>query len=144
MSPSTAPNHCFELIDQSPARSPARPRRIMSSDGRTAGVPAGPDISRAELDSLFSNPFWGSSRVMKKTTLIGLVAAVGVNVYLVLSAAGKLPQGVALDVHRYWIGPLVNITFFIVAYVSGWCVGNAKQDLTCLTVWTPNKSNADD
>ena len=77
-----------------------------------------------------------STRVDHVAALVGLVVAVAVNFYLVLSAIGWLPQGITCPVHKYWTSPLVNVTFMVVAYGISWFRTHEPAKLAGLTVWT--------
>ena len=94
------------------------------------------------LMALFLLGFF-TTRVNYFSALWGLAAAILVNVYLVLSVTESLPKHIAFPVHRYWIGPLVNLAFLVVAYAVGWCSGQRRQNLKGLTVWTLKDSNHD-
>ena len=77
-----------------------------------------------------------TTRVDHVAALVGLVVAVTVNIYLVLSAIGWLPQQITCPVHEYWTSPLVNVTFMVVAYGTSWFRTHDPAKLAGLTVWT--------
>ena len=77
-----------------------------------------------------------TTRVDYSAALVGLAVAVGLNIYLVLGVVGWVPSAWAIPVHRYWIGPLVNVVFIVVAYGTGCLRHRRMEGLDGLTVWT--------
>lgn len=84
-----------------------------------------------------------TERVGARQMLIGLVAAIAVNVYLVLLQWGYLPEAIRLNIHAYWAGILVNGVFAIVALACS-LFGRKRNDLDGLTVWTIGLAANDD
>lgn len=78
-----------------------------------------------------------TTRVDNVAALIGLAVAVLLNLYLVLGVIDWLPQALTCPVHKFWIGPIVNVAFIVVAYAASWRRQRKKEPLTGLTVWTP-------
>lgn len=77
-----------------------------------------------------------TTRVDNVAALIGLAVAVMLNLYLIVGVIGWLPQAVTCPIHKFWIGPVVNVTFLVVAYGASWRRHRKKQSLAGLTVWT--------
>ncbi|MDC0937016.1 hypothetical protein OAS39_12075 [Pirellulales bacterium] len=77
-----------------------------------------------------------TTRVDYRAALAGVAVAIPVNLYLVSASLGWLPDAVTLPVHKFWIAPLVNITFIVVAYPMGWLQKKRRDSLAGLTVWT--------
>jgi SSS family solute:Na+ symporter len=71
------------------------------------------------------------------TIAIGL--AIGFNIYLALGLAGRIPEGWRLEVHGYWIGPLVNLVFIITAYGLSLLRRVPPRSVSGLTVWAPKE-----
>ena len=91
------------------------------------------------LMSLFMVGFF-TRRVDGRSASIALIAAIVWNVYLVLCLLSILPSCTTVEVHSYWIGPLVNLGFIVVAYVLSLLRRTKALELDRLTVWTMRKS----
>ncbi len=77
-----------------------------------------------------------TTRVDYAAALAGMAVAVLLNIYLVLGVVGWIPETWAIPVHKFWIGPMVNVVFMVVAYGTG-CLRQRKvEDLAGLTIWT--------
>lgn len=84
-----------------------------------------------------------TTRVDYAAALVGMTMAVLLNIYLVLGVVGWIPPSLATPVHKFWIGPLVNVVFMVVAYGAG-CLRPRKLDqLAGLTIWTMENGNGD-
>jgi SSS family solute:Na+ symporter len=82
-----------------------------------------------------------TTRVDYAAALVGMAVAVLLNIYLVLGVVGWIPPSLAIPVHKFWIGPLVNVVFMVVAYGAG-CLRPRKLDqLAGLTIWTLERGN---
>ncbi len=92
------------------------------------------------LMGLFMLGFF-TTRVDYTSALTGLAAAVLVNLYLVLNFTGLLPEALTIGLHKFWVGPVVNITFLAVAYITGWIPKKQKPSLAGLTIWTFTKDS---
>lgn len=83
-----------------------------------------------------------SMRVDNVGAVSGLVASVLFNLYLLFNAFGWLPEALEWHVHSYLAGALVNLLFFITAYLIALLrPGCQTKDLSGLTVWTVNKES---
>ncbi|MGY8767537.1 MAG: sodium:solute symporter [Pirellulales bacterium] len=60
---------------------------------------------------------------------------------LVNSYITKLHTLVPFQVNTLWVGPLVNLIFIVVAYVSSFLLPSTSEDLAGLTIWTYKKSS---
>lgn len=67
---------------------------------------------------------------------LALGAAVVLNLYLGLGVAGVWPSRWTLPLHSYWVGPVVNGSFIVLAYSISLVRRKPPQELTGLTVWT--------
>lgn len=123
------------------------------------------DLSLTLTALLFGNGLAGvflvgflTTRVNYACAVVGLAAAIGLEVYLVLCSFSLLPPWMSISVHLYWIGILANVFFAVVAYglsvaasagvrlaggsgrLSDWlgCLARPKplHALERLTVWT--------
>jgi len=82
-----------------------------------------------------------STRVDYVSSLAALLLAILFNFYLMLNALKVLPESLALDVHSYWVGVLVNVLFVAAAFLISWIRKKPPAALEGLTVWTlPRKS----
>jgi SSS family solute:Na+ symporter len=79
-------------------------------------------------------------RVDGTSATIAIGCAILFNIYLVLSVAGRVPEPYGLGVHSYWIGPLVNLVFIILAYGLSLLRGAPIRPQPGLTVWTTEKA----
>ena len=77
-----------------------------------------------------------TTRIDNRSALIALFAAIVLNVWLGVNAAGWLPDRMTLGVHAYWSGILVNLAFVIIAGGVALLRGQNRKDLSGLTVWT--------
>ncbi len=77
-----------------------------------------------------------TTRVDNTAVLIALIFAVAANVYLGVSAAGRLPEAWRVPIHEYWIGPLVNAIFVVIALAACIIPRESEKNLEGLTVWT--------
>lgn len=75
-------------------------------------------------------------RIDNTAVIIGLMGAVSLNLYLGLSVGGWLPAPVALPIHSYWVGILVNLAFIIIAAIVSLFRKPNTRELSGLTVWT--------
>jgi solute:Na+ symporter, SSS family len=92
------------------------------------------------LVGLFMIGFF-TTRVGYRASLVALVVAVLVNLYLGFSLAGWLPAALSVDIQAYWVGVIVNLLFMVLAYGLSFIIRNPQQP-EGLTVWTmPNKKN---
>lgn len=91
------------------------------------------------LMGLFMLGFF-TERVDGRCATAALVIALAFNIYLGLGAAGLIPKPMALDLHSYWIGPIVNLTFIGIAYLTSFILNPTPRSeaLAGLTVWTMN------
>jgi SSS family solute:Na+ symporter len=68
---------------------------------------------------------------------VALIVAVIANVYFALNTIGWLPEALAVDLHAYWVGIVVNIIFAVIAYSVALARRPGPQrHLAGLTVWT--------
>ncbi|NDH93196.1 MAG: sodium:solute symporter [Planctomycetia bacterium] len=86
------------------------------------------------LVGLFMVGFF-TRRVDGFSAMTALVVSVLLNVYLGLSLAGWLPDGITMPVHSYWVGIIVNLAFVVIAYTVSLFRGPGKE-LKGLTVWS--------
>ncbi|MFH5832994.1 sodium/solute symporter [Halalkalibaculum sp. DA384] len=91
------------------------------------------------LMGLFIMGFF-TKKVDGTSATIALIIAVIFNIYLGISALGVLPSSLAIPVHSYWIGALVNGAFIVLAYVIGGIRKGDRRSLKGLTVWTMKES----
>lgn len=87
------------------------------------------------LLGLFMAGFF-TTRIGNRAALIGLAVAIILNLYLGVNAAGWLPEALAVPVHAYWTGILVNLAFLVVAAIVAAAGKGNPKDLSGLTVWT--------
>lgn len=80
-----------------------------------------------------------TTRVDGVSVTIAMVLAIAFNVYLVVGVTGQLPESLTPGVHSYWVGPLVNLFFLVVAYGLSLIRGRGDHPLQQLTVWTLNR-----
>ena len=76
-----------------------------------------------------------TTRVDGVSAVAALVIAILVNVYLGVSLAGWLPDQWTVDIHSYWVGPMVNVVFVVVALAASY-FREPPGGLEGLTVWT--------
>ena len=86
------------------------------------------------LVGLFMVGFF-TRRVDGFSAMTALVVSILLNVYLGLSLAGWLPDGITVRVHSYWVGIIVNLAFVVIAYTVSLFRGPGKE-LKGLTVWS--------
>ncbi len=60
-----------------------------------------------------------TKRVDNTSILTGMLVAIGLNIYLMLSFFHWLPENLIFEFHEYWTSALVNITLLVVAYSMG-------------------------
>ena len=77
-----------------------------------------------------------TTRIGNKAALAGLCVAIILNVFLGFNAAGWLPGAMAIPVHSYWTGILVNLCFLVVAWFVATLGRKQGKTLTGLTIWT--------
>ncbi len=81
-----------------------------------------------------------TTRVRNRSAVLALMVAVTVNVYLAFNWLGWVPSGWEVTLDNYWVGPLVNILFAVLAVGLSFVVDRrgeqADGDLDGLTVWT--------
>jgi len=77
-----------------------------------------------------------TERVDGFSATIGMSVAVLFNIYLGLSLLSVIPESLRVPIHSYWVGALVNMVFFTVAYSISLFRKPQRKDLTDLTVWT--------
>ncbi len=86
-----------------------------------------------------------TTRVRNRAAILALMVAVSVNVYLALNWLGWVPAGWEVTLNNYWVGPLVNILFAVLAITFSFFVGRGRDEtdesLAGLTVWTPARKN---
>ncbi len=87
------------------------------------------------LMGLFLMGFF-TRRVDGFSATMALILAVLFNVYLGISLLGVLPSSWILPVHSYWVGAMVNGSFFILAYTISLIRNKQPGPLIGLTVWT--------
>ena len=87
------------------------------------------------LLGLFMAGFF-TTRIDNRAAFVGLVGAIGLNIYLGVSAAGWLSEAMTVPIHTYWTGLLVNLAFLILAGGVALFRGRNQKDLSDLTVWT--------
>lgn len=89
------------------------------------------------LVGLFMVGFF-TTRVGYKATLVALLIAVLMNLYLGLSLTGWLPEGITVNIQAYWVGVIVNLLFILLAYGFSFFFRNDKN-LQGLTIWTVSR-----
>ena len=89
------------------------------------------------LMGLFMIGFF-APRVDGFAATLAIVAVIPLNVYLALSSLGKLPEEYSIGLHKYWVGPLVNVAFMIVAFGIGLTRPASSAANKGLTIWTMN------
>lgn len=67
-----------------------------------------------------------------------ILAIIPLNVYLALSSLGKLPEEYSLGLHKYWVGPIVNVAFIVLAFAISLVRRTSSTGSKGLTVWTMN------
>ncbi len=77
-----------------------------------------------------------TTRVDYSAALLGMPVAVLLNIYLVLGVLGWIPKNWAIPVNKFWIGPIVNVVFMVVAYGTGCLRQRKMEDLAGLAVCT--------
>jgi len=85
-----------------------------------------------------------TTRVDNVAALVGMAVAVLLNVYLVLGVVGWIPASLAIPVHKFWIGPLVNVVFMVVAYGTGCFRQHNLDQLAGLTIWTLERGDGEE
>lgn len=80
-----------------------------------------------------------TTRIGSREVVIALVAAFITNLYLGLGMRDLVDN---FGIHDYWIGPVVNFIFLIIAYIASFFTGVRpdRERLRNLTVWTLEKS----
>ena len=78
-------------------------------------------------------------RVDGRSATIAIGLAIMFNIYLALCLAGRIPESWRLGVHSYWIGPLVNLVFIIIAYGLSLLRRVPPRSVAGLTVWAPKE-----
>ena len=87
------------------------------------------------IGAIFITGFF-STRVNYHAALFALSITLLFNGYLLLVKAKLLPECISLKLHVYWVGIVINLCFFVVAYAASFFFKSAKKDLKGLTVWT--------
>ncbi len=85
-----------------------------------------------------------TTRVDYGSLMVALVPAVLLNIYLAVNAGGWLPEAMTIEVHAYWVGPLVNIGFVALAYAISCVRKRPPRSLRGLTVWTMRRGPGSD
>ncbi|QNN22015.1 sodium:solute symporter [Planctomycetales bacterium ZRK34] len=78
-------------------------------------------------------------RVDGRSATIAIGLAIMFNIYLALCLAGRIAESWRLGVHSYWIGPLVNLVFIIIAYGLSLLRRVPPRSVAGLTVWAPKE-----
>lgn len=87
------------------------------------------------LMGLFMVGFF-TTRVNQVSVMAALAGAILLNIYLGVSLAGWLPPFLAAQVHSYWVGVIVNLSFIALAYAFSLIRRTEPGGLQDLTVWT--------
>ena len=77
-----------------------------------------------------------STRIHYQATVVAIVLCFLLNLYLGANSLGWLPKAVAIPVHSYWTGTIVNLAFCLFAWGISFLWPRPQQPLDGLTVWS--------
>jgi SSS family solute:Na+ symporter len=82
-----------------------------------------------------------SRKVDGLSATLAMTVAVLFNIYIGLGLMDILPRSWTLEIHSYWVGALINISFIGLAYAISIIRRSPPTDIDGLTIWTRSPSN---